>query len=130
MSTCEADWESSSVESSFVNLNVRRPILSVGSLLKHGHGVIFDRSNPYLLLRDESTKSVHRVPMEARGNTFVVHGRMKNVQVRDLVLQQWIADGRLTLQKVVSSANAADLLTKHVSQNVLQCLDPKVGLLQ
>ena len=59
----------------FTILNVRRPILSVGSLLKHGHGVIFDRVNPYLFLRDESTNSVHRVPMEARGNTFVVLGR-------------------------------------------------------
>ena len=59
----------------FTILNVRRPILSVGSLLKHGHGVIFDRANPNFLLRDESTKSVHRVPMEARGNTFVVLGR-------------------------------------------------------
>ena len=59
----------------FTILNVRRPILSVGSLLKHGHGVIFDRTNPCLLLRDDSTKSVHRVPMEARGNTFVVRGR-------------------------------------------------------
>ena len=57
-------------------------------------------------------------------------GRMKHVQVRDLALQQWIADGRLTLQKVASSANAADLVTKHVSQNVLQSLFPKLGLLQ
>ena len=57
-------------------------------------------------------------------------GRMKHVQVRDLALQQWIADGRLTLQKVASSANAADLLTKIVSQNVLQSLVPKLGLLQ
>ena len=57
-------------------------------------------------------------------------GRMKHVQVRDLALQQWIADGRLTLQKVASSANAADLLTKHVSQNVLQSLVPKLGLPQ
>ena len=57
-------------------------------------------------------------------------GRMKHVQVRDLALQQWIADGRLTLQKIASSANAADLLTKHVSQNVLQSLVPKLGLLQ
>ena len=57
-------------------------------------------------------------------------GRMKHVQVRDLALQQWIADGRLTLQKVASSANVADLLTKHVSQNVLQSLVPKLGLLQ
>ena len=56
--------------------------------------------------------------------------RMKHVQVRDLALQQWIADGRLTLQKVASSANAADLLTKHASQNVLQSLVPKLGLLQ
>ena len=31
-------------------------------------------------------------------------GRMKHVQVRDLALQQWIADGRLTLQNVASSA--------------------------
>ena len=59
----------------FTILNVRRPILSVGSLMKHGHGVIFDRANPYLLLRDESTNAVHRVPVEARGNTFVVLGR-------------------------------------------------------
>ena len=56
-------------------LNVRRPILSLGSLLKHGHDVIFDRANPHLLLRDESTNAVHRFPMEARGNTFVVLGR-------------------------------------------------------
>ena len=53
-------------------------------------------------------------------------GRMKHVQVRDLALP----DGRLTLQKVASSANAADLLTKHVSQNVLQSLVPKLSLLQ
>ena len=57
-------------------------------------------------------------------------GRMKHVQVRDLALQQWIADGRLTLQKIASSGNAADLLTKHVSQNVLQSLVPKLGLQQ
>ena len=38
---------------------------------------------------------------------------MKHVlQVRDLALQQWIADGRLTLQKIASSGNVADLLTK------------------
>ena len=59
----------------FTILSVRRPILSVGSLLKHGHGVIFDRANPCFLLRNESTKSVHRIPVEARGNTFVVLGR-------------------------------------------------------
>ena len=59
----------------FTILNVRRPILFVGSLLKHEHGVIFDRANPCLLLRDDSTKSMHCVPMEARGNTFVVCGR-------------------------------------------------------
>ena len=57
-------------------------------------------------------------------------GRMKHVQVRDLALQQWIADGRLTLQKVTSAMNAADLLTKHVPQNVLQSLVPKLGLLR
>ena len=57
-------------------------------------------------------------------------GRMKHVQVRNLALQQWIADSRLTLHKVASSANGADLLTKHVSQNVLQSLSPKLGLLQ
>ena len=39
-------------------------------------------------------------------------GRMKHVQVRDLALQQWIAHGRLALQKVATAANAADLLTK------------------
>ena len=32
----------------FTILKVRRPILSVGSLLKHGHRVIFDRANPHL----------------------------------------------------------------------------------
>ena len=59
----------------FTILNVRRPILSVGSLLKHGHGDIFDQTNPCLLLRHDSTKSVHRIPMVAVGNTFVVRGR-------------------------------------------------------
>ena len=43
-------------------------------------------------------------------------GRMKHVQVRDLALQQWIADGRLTLQKIASSANAADLTKTCVTE--------------
>ena len=67
MSSCEFELAGSParLKVAFTILNVRRPILSVGSLLKHGHGVIFARANPYLLLRDESTKSVHRVPKEA-----------------------------------------------------------------
>ena len=72
----------------FTILNVRRPILSVGSLLKHGHGVIFDRENPYLLLRDESTNAVHRVPMEARGNTFVVLGRSVSSMLAPVVKER------------------------------------------
>ena len=72
----------------FTILNVRRPILSVGSLLKHGHGVIFDRANPYLLLRDESTNAVHRVPMEARGNTFVVLGRSVSSMLAPVVKER------------------------------------------
>ena len=55
---------------------------------------------------------------------------VKVLDARDLALQQWIADGRLTLQKIASSGNAADLLTKHVSQKVLQSLVPKLGLQQ
>ena len=72
----------------FTILNVRRPILSVGSLLKHGHGVIFDRENPYLLLRDESTNAVHRVPMEARGHTFVVLGRSVSSMLAHVVKER------------------------------------------
>ena len=68
-------WSPARLKVAFTILNVRRPILSVGSLLKHGHGVIFDRANSYLFPRDESTNAVHRVPLEARGNTFVVLGR-------------------------------------------------------
>ena len=71
----------------FTILNVRRPILSVGSLLKHGHGVIYDRANPCLLLSDDSTKSVHRVPMEARGNTFVVLGRSVSSLLAPVMLE-------------------------------------------
>ena len=51
-----------------------------------------------ILLRSDSTAAM---------GTATRHGlgRMKYVQVRDLALQQWIADGRLTLQKVTSAMN-------------------------
>ena len=81
----------------FTILNVRRPILSVGSLLKHGHGVIFDRANPYLLLRDESTNAVHRVPMEARGNTFVVLGRSVSSMLAPVIKEQAMDDQPMEL---------------------------------
>ena len=51
-----------------------------------------------ILLRSDSTAAM---------GTATRHGlgRMKHVQVRDLALQQWIADGRLTLQKVASGSS-------------------------
>ena len=99
------------------------------SLLGHGHRkglreLLTDIGLPTTVrLRCDSTAAMGTATRQGLG-------RMKHVQVRDLALQQWIADGRLTLQKVASSANAADLLTEHVSQNVLQSLVPKLGLLQ
>ena len=61
LSSCEFGFcqESSPFESSFHDSECSTADSLCGSLLKHGHGVIFDRANPYLLLRDESTKSVH-----------------------------------------------------------------------
>ena len=76
-----------------------------------------------ILLRSDSTPAMGAATRHGLG-------RLQQVQVRDLALQQWIADGRLTLQKVTSDMNTANLLTKHVSQNVLQSLVPKLGLLR
>ena len=90
LSSCEFGFcsKSARLKVAFTILNVRRPILSVGSLLKHGHGVIFDRENQYLLLRDESTNAVHRVPVEARGNTFVVLGRSVSSMLAPVVKER------------------------------------------
>ena len=39
-------------------------------------------------------------------------GRMKHMEIRYLAVQQWVKDGRLTICKIHTDVNPADLMTK------------------
>lgn len=43
-------------------------------------------------------------------------GRMKHIELRMLVIQQWLAEGRLRINKVSTHLNEADLLTKGMTE--------------
>ena len=41
-------------------------------------------------------------------------GRMRHIEVRDLWLQEQVRSGKVKVEKVLGTENAADILTKHV----------------
>ena len=55
-------------------------------------------------------------------------GRIKRVEIKHFALQHWVRQGRLTLDKVNTTEQLADIMTKPYSKQTLATLAPKIGL--
>ena len=55
-------------------------------------------------------------------------GRLKHVEIKHFALQHWVRQGRLNLDKVTTTEQLADLMTKPCSFQTLSTLAPKIGL--
>ena len=67
-----------------------------------------------------------RICMHWHGNTFP--GRLKHVEIKHFALQHWVRQGRPTLDKVTTTEQLADIMTKPYSKQTLATLAPKIGL--
>ena len=56
-------------------------------------------------------------------------GRVKHIEIKHLVLQLWVNEEKLSLEKVKSADQLADILTKPYQKTVLTTLAPRLGLL-
>ena len=55
-------------------------------------------------------------------------GRLKHVEIKHFALQHWVRQGRLNLDKVTTTEQLADIMTKPYSFQTLSTLAPKIGL--
>ena len=55
-------------------------------------------------------------------------GRLKHVEIKHLALQHWVRQGRLTLDKVTTTEQLADIMAKPYSSQTLPTLTPRIGL--
>ena len=54
-------------------------------------------------------------------------GRLNHVEIKHFALQHWVRQGRLTLHKVTTTEQLADIMTKPFSKQTLATLAPKIG---
>ena len=54
-------------------------------------------------------------------------GRLKHVEIKHFALQHWVRQGRLNLDKVTTTEQLADIMTKPYSFQTLPTLAPKIG---
>ena len=54
-------------------------------------------------------------------------GRRKHVEIKHYALQHWVRQGRLTLDKVTTTEQLTDIMTKPYSKQTLATLAPKIG---
>ena len=93
MSSCEAELSAST--------GLACELLYLVEILK---GMGLDPRKP--LLHTDSQSGM-RVAIRQGGG-----GRLKHLEIKDLAIQQWIACGRLAIQKCAGTRNGADFLTK------------------
>ena len=55
-------------------------------------------------------------------------GRLKHVEIKHFALQHWVRQGRLSLDKVTTTEQLADIMTKPCSKQTLATLAPRIGL--
>ena len=55
-------------------------------------------------------------------------GRLKHVEIKHFALQHWVRQERLNLDKVTTTEQLADIMTKPCSFQTLSTLAPKIGL--
>jgi hypothetical protein len=55
--------------------------------------------------------------------------RLKHIAIRDLALQQWVQESRLSIAKVPTEQNVSDFLTKCVSMTMMKvgCVGAQIG---
>ena len=66
-----------------------------------------------------------RICVHWHGNTFGP-GRLKHVEIKHFALQHWIRQVRLNLDKVTTTEQLADIMTKPFSFQTLSTLAPKI----
>ena len=54
--------------------------------------------------------------------------RLKHVEIKHFALQHWVRQGRLTLDKMTTTEQLADIMTKRYSFQTLSTLAPRIGL--
>ena len=54
--------------------------------------------------------------------TRLCPGRLKHVEIKHFALQHWVRQGRLTLEKVTTTEQLADIMTKPYSKQTLATL--------
>ena len=74
---------------------------------------------------DENLTTIQRQLNFARG--YVAHCTTKHTEIRCLAIQQWIRKKRLSLSRVDTKINTADLFTKHLNGLRTQSLAKKLG---
>ena len=65
--------------------------------------------------------------MHRHGNTFGSWTK-KHVEIKHFALQHWVRQGRLTFDKVNTTEQSVDIMTKPYSKKTLATLAPKIGL--
>ena len=55
-------------------------------------------------------------------------GQLKHVEIKHFALQHWERQGRLNLDKVTTTEQLADVMTKPYSFQTLSTSAPKIGL--
>ena len=55
-------------------------------------------------------------------------GRLKHVEIERFALQHWVRQGRLNLDKVTTTEQLADIITKPHSFQTSSTFAPKIGM--
>ena len=55
-------------------------------------------------------------------------GRLKRVEIKHFAVQHWVRQGRLTLDKVTTTEQLAEIMTKPCSFQTVSTLAPRIGL--
>ena len=84
------------------------------------------------LFKDLHYKVSVRLEMDSDSARHILQrrgpGGRKNIEIRCLSTQQWIRDKRLSVSRVDTKNNTADLFTKHLDGLRTQSLAKKLGL--
>ena len=107
LSSCEAELYAASA--------CARKLLGLAELFKELHYKVSVR----LQMDSDSARHI----LQRRGP-----GGLKHVEIRCLSIQQWIIDKRLSVSRVDTKNNTADLFTKHLDELRTRALAKKLGL--
>ena len=116
----QSESETDSDQSQFVRSRVLRSpcagkLLGLAELLKELHCDVAARLDMY----SDSARHI----LQRRGPDG-----LKHIEIRCLAMQQWVREKRLSVSRVDTKNNTADLFTKHLDGLRTQSLAKKLGL--